>query len=224
VEKDKPRYYHLMKNFSTDYFFSFQKSCYRDLFEKSPYPWDLLKNLFSYVKKTNWKIEVELPDTAFFKNIENISIGKGTIIEPGAYIQGPAIIGPQNIIRSGAYIREFVITGLGCLIGHGTEINRSILLDNVKMAHFNFVGDSVLGNGVNLGAGAKLANVRLDKKEISVFLDQEKKKTGLFKFGAILGDGVQIGCNCVTNPGTIVVPYNFCFPCCNVGGFINLKK
>lgn len=157
-------------------------------------------------------------------NPENISIGKGTVLEPGVYIKGPCIIGENCTIRHGAYIRGNLITGNGCVIGHDTEIKNSVMLNHAQAAHFAYLGDSILGNRVNLGAGTKCANLKLDHKNIAVRFGERLIETGLKKFGAIIGDDSQTGCNSVTNPGTLFGKQVFCYPCLNVGGFVASKQ
>lgn len=210
-----------MQELSTNQFFSLEAYFHRELFEGSTYVWDALHRLAPYLEEQELgKIEVKVPSTAYLINPELISIGEGTVIEPGAYIEGPVIIGPYNQIRHGAYIRGNVITGEKCIIGHSTEVKHSILLNGAHAAHFNYVGDSILGNQVNLGAGVKLANFRLDQKDVTVLLQGQKILTGLKKMGAIIGDGAQLGCNAVTNPGTLIGPKAFCYPCVNIKGII----
>ncbi|HEY5235675.1 MAG TPA: UDP-N-acetylglucosamine diphosphorylase [Rhabdochlamydiaceae bacterium] len=210
-----------MQELSTNQFFSLEAYLHRELFEGSTFVWGALHRLIPYLAEQELgKIEVKVPSTAYLINPELISIGEGTVIEPGAYIEGPAIIGPYNQIRHGAYIRGNVITGERCIIGHSTEIKHSILLDRAHAAHFNYVGDSILGNDVNLGAGVKLANFRLDRKDVFVLLQGQKISTGLKKMGAIVGDGAQLGCNAVANPGTLIGPKAFCYPCINIKGIV----
>jgi len=210
-----------MLEFSAKNFFLLDGWNHPELFEGSSYVWEALHRLEGYLEKQELgKIEVTVPPSAHLIHPELISIGKGTIVEPGAYIQGPVIIGRQCIVRHGAYIRGNVITGDECLIGHTTEVKHSIFLNRAHAAHFNYVGDSILGNDVNLGAGVKLANYRLDHKEVSFLFQGQKIKTGLKKLGAIIGDGAQLGCNGVTNPGTFIGSKAFCYPCVNVKGFI----
>lgn len=133
-----------------------------------------------------------------------IRIGKGVLIEPGAYIKSPTIIGDQTEVRHGAYIRGYCLIGAQCVVGHVTEVKHSIFLDGAKAGHFAYLGDSILGNQVNLGAGTKLANLRFIKGEIAISTPERQIRTGLRKLGAILGDNVQTGCNSVTNPGTLL--------------------
>ncbi len=132
-----------------------------------------------------------------------IHIGKGVVIEPGACIQGPALLGDGTQVRHGAYIRGGCFTGKKCVIGHATEVKNAIFMDGAKAGHFAYVGDSILGCEVNLGAGTKLANLKF-KGNVTVRFEGSTINTGLRKFGAILGDSVQTGCNSVCNPGSVV--------------------
>ena len=135
---------------------------------------------------------------------ENIEIGKGVTVEPGAMIKGPAIIGDFTEIRQGAYVRGDCLLGNGCTVGHTTEIKHSIFLDGATAGHFAYIGDSILGHNVNLGAGTKFANLKFAPGTISVVYEKKRYNTERRKLGAILGDDVQTGCNAVTNPGTIL--------------------
>ena len=214
----------MTNNFYPSLFFSLKEYSHAALFDEAAPVWEALVKLSAYLeKKQLGNIEVKIPDGVHLVHREKISIGKGTIIEPGATISGPCLIGENCIIRQGAYIRGWVVTGKGCVVGHGVEIKNSILLNKSVAAHFNYVGDSILGNNVNLGAGAKLANLKFDHKEISIFLGGKKWPTSLKKFGAVLGDGVQLGCNAVTNPGTLMGPESACYPCVSVKGFVPSK-
>lgn len=191
------------------------------IFQECQNPWDVLNKIHAYLMTLHLgKTGVGIPSGAHLIHPELISIGKGTVIEPGAYIRGPCIIGDNCSIRQGAYIRGDVIVGNGCVIGHDSELKNSILLNGAKAAHFAYVGDSILGNNVNLGAGVKLSNVRMDHEVISVIVDGKKIATGRKKLGAILGDGTQIGCNSVANPGVITGKNVQCYPCLNISGTI----
>ena len=217
--------YDSMKDLTPLSFFSITAYSHKELFHEAIFVWEALHRLSAYLEKQLLgKIEGVIAQGAHLVNHHLISIGKGTIVESGAFIQGPCIIGQNSVVRHGAYIRGNVITGKQCIIGHDTEIKQSILLDQAAAAHFNYVGDSILGNGCNLGAGVKLANLRLDHQQVSVFFKGEKIVTGLKKFGAIVGDGVQLGCNVVTNPGTLLGPKVVCFPCLNISGIISPEK
>ena len=135
---------------------------------------------------------------------EQIQLGAGTVVEPGALIKGPTIIGRHTEVRQGAYIRGKCIVGDRCVVGHTTEMKGSVLLDGAKAGHFAYIGDSILGRNTNLGAGTKLANLKLKGDTVRVLFEGRLIDTGLRKFGAIIGDDTEIGCNAVTNPGTIL--------------------
>ncbi len=154
----------------------------------------------------------------------SIQIGKGVIVEEGAFLGGFNLIGDNNEIRNGAYVRGEVITGKGCVLGHVSEIKSSIFLNNSKAPHFAYVGDSVLGNNVNLGAGTKISNLKIYGNEISIIHEGGKINTGLRKFGAIIGDNVETGCNSVLNPGVILGRNCLVYPCCALKKDIYPKK
>jgi NDP-sugar pyrophosphorylase family protein len=202
-------------------FFSLEGFEHRKLFEGTEYAWEALERLEEYLAGLKLgKIEVEIPEGVILVNRELISIGKGAVVEPGAYIQGPCVIGEGAQVRFGAYIRGFVVAGRCAVIGHATEVKHSIFLNEATAGHFNYVGDSILGNRVNLGAGVKCANLRLNHKPISIIHEGKVIQTKLKKLGAIIGDDAQLGCNAVTNPGTLIGPKSFCYPCLNVGGIL----
>jgi bifunctional N-acetylglucosamine-1-phosphate-uridyltransferase/glucosamine-1-phosphate-acetyltransferase GlmU-like protein len=133
-----------------------------------------------------------------------IFIGPGAVVEPGALIKGPSIIGTRTEVRQGAYIRGKCIIGDGCVVGHTSEMKSSVMLNGAKAGHFAYIGDSILGNDANLGAGTKLANLKLDNRTVRVTVKGAYIDTNLRKFGAVIGDGVEIGCNTVTNPGALL--------------------
>lgn len=206
---------------SVDQLFSIEGFPHVALFKESRFPWEALTKLRAYLDSLKLgEIEVDIPLGVYLINPSLISIGAGTKIEPGVYIQGPCSIGKNCVVRHGAYIRENVIVGNSCVIGHDTEVKHSIFLNESSAAHFNYVGDSIVGRKVNLGAGVKCANLRLDHEPIYVQIEGERINTQLSKLGAIIGDGAQVGCNCVINPGTVLGKNSFCFPCLNIQGFI----
>lgn len=149
-----------------------------------------------------------------------VLIDSGAIVEPTAFIQGPCYIGPGTEVRHGAYIRGMVYAGRDCVIGHTTEVKGSIFFDEAKAGHFAYVGDSILGRNVNLGAGTKLANLPLRRGEVRVRHPKSTGilKTGLYKFGALLGDDAQTGCNAVLSPGTLLLPKTAVLPCVHYRG------
>ena len=147
-----------------------------------------------------------------------VHIDESANIEPGVHIIGPAYIGPNATIRHSAYIREYSWICANSLVGHASETKHSILLPGAKAPHFNYVGDSVLGPNVNLGAGVKLSNLRNDGGEVHVRIDGKRVASGLRKFGAIIGEDSQLGCNAVTNPGVVLGPRCMVLPNTTVTG------
>lgn len=143
---------------------------------------------------------------------DRLRIGKGVLIEPGAMISSPTIVDDCTVIRQGAYIRGHCLFGKRCVVGHVTEVKHAIFLDDAKAGHFAYLGDSILGNNVNLGAGTKLANLRFTSGTVQVRTAEGAVDSGLRKFGAIMGDDVQTGCNSVTNPGTLLGPRSMLLP------------
>ena len=143
---------------------------------------------------------------------KDIYIGQGTVVETGAYIQGPTFIGRQTEVRQGAYLRGGCLVGDRCVVGHVTEMKNSVMLNGAKAGHFAYIGDSLLGKDCNLGAGTKLANLKMINNTIKVKGANQTYDTGLRKFGAVLGDHTETGCNSVTNPGTLVGPKSFVGP------------
>tara|TARA_B100000965_G_scaffold399190_1_gene418610 strand:- start:3810 stop:4511 length:702 start_codon:yes stop_codon:yes gene_type:complete len=147
-----------------------------------------------------------------------VMIEQGAIIEPSTHFIGPCFVGKNAVIRHGAYIRENAWICSSALVGHCTEVKHSILLPGAKAPHFNYVGDSILGKGVNLGAGVKLSNLRNDGTEVYLRIGASRVASGLRKFGAILGEGCQLGCNAVTNPGTVLGVDSIVWPNVTVTG------
>ena len=141
-----------------------------------------------------------------------IAIGKGTLVEGGATIKGPTIIGDRTEVRQGAYLRGYCLIGDRCVIGHTTEVKHSVFLDDAKAGHFAYLGDSIIGNDANLGAGTKCANLRFIPGNVQVSYEGELCSTGMRKFGAVIGDQAQTGCNSVTSPGTIIARGSFLMP------------
>jgi UDP-N-acetylglucosamine diphosphorylase / glucose-1-phosphate thymidylyltransferase / UDP-N-acetylgalactosamine diphosphorylase / glucosamine-1-phosphate N-acetyltransferase / galactosamine-1-phosphate N-acetyltransferase len=187
------------------------------IFDDQEFAWGALGKINTYIKEWAEKsTRLPLQEARAGVTIEgSVYIGQGTKIEVDTYIKGPTIIGDNCEIRQGSYIRGDVIVGNNCVVGHNSELKNSILLDYAHAPHFAYVGDSILGNHVNLGAGVKLANLPIlstkdpvTGKRPTIFftLDGQRIDTGLSKLGAILGDHSQIGCNAVTSPGCIVGP------------------
>ncbi len=170
----------------------------KDLFENAEYPWEMLPKIKEHIKNliTNGM-------EGFTEIKDGVFVGENVKISPTATIEAPAIIGGGTEIRPGAYIRGNVITGENCVLGNSSEFKNCVLLDKVQVPHYNYVGDSVLGNHAHMGAGSICSNLKSDGKNIVVKGD-ENYETGLRKIGAILADDADIGCGCVLNPGTVV--------------------
>lgn len=203
------------------YFFDLTDFSHAAIFDPTQEIWEAIPHIQSFLLSLPLgTIEGNVSPQAYLINPESITIESGSIVEPGAYIHGPCWIGKNCTIRHGAYIRGNLITGHHCVIGHDTEIKNALLLNHAHAAHFAYIGDSILGNGVNLGAGAKCANLKLNQQTINIHIENHKIKTHLRKLGAIIGDHSQIGCNVVLNPGTVIGKEVSCYACLNVGGFI----
>jgi NDP-sugar pyrophosphorylase family protein len=184
-------------------FFDLTGFTHAALFADAEHVWQALDRLEAYLESyEDWRALGEVSPHAVVTG--KVFIGEGTIVEPYAVVNGPCIIGAGCEVRQGAYLRGKVIAGDGCVIGHCSEVKSSILLDGAKAPHFNYVGDSVIGNGANLGAGTVCANLRLDGREICVNTEGMKVATGRHKLGAIIGDRARTGCNAVLNPGTLL--------------------
>ena len=188
--------------FTAESLFDLTQTEHAALFDGSEFAWEALKKIEPYLAK----VARQNPPPRFpgASIGERVIIGAGTVVEPGALIQGPAIIGTNCQIRHNAYIRENVLIGDDCVVGNATELKNALLFNGVQMPHYNYVGDSILGHKAHLGAGAKISNVKLFPGNIAVEVDGVPRDTGLRKFGALLGDGAEAGCNAVLNPGTIL--------------------
>lgn len=170
----------------------------RELFDASEYPWEILQQLKGYLQNL---IDGGLP--GFTEIADGVWVGEGVRIAPTATLEGPAVIGAGTEIRPGAYLRGHVIVGENCVIGNSTELKHCVLLDRTQVPHYNYVGDSVLGNHAHMGAGAICSNLKADGKSV-VIRGNKDYETGLRKIGGFLGDSADIGCGCVLNPGTVI--------------------
>ncbi|MDY0093515.1 MAG: glucose-1-phosphate thymidylyltransferase [Candidatus Vecturithrix sp.] len=201
-------------------FFAVHDFSHRAIFEDLDYVWDALKRLSDYLQEVIVpSIEGNIMNGAYLMD-DQIQIGEGSVIEPGAYIAGPTIIGKNTVVRHGAYIRGNVLIGDECVVGHTSELKGAILLNHCGAPHFNYVGDSILGNYVNLGAGTKLSNVKMLKGSVKVRIGDVVYDSKLRKFGAILGDRAETGCNSVLNPGTLIGPNSLVYPNASVSGYV----
>lgn len=186
------------KQVKTKELFQCETSYLKELFERHKYPWEILPEIKEYILKL-----IENGLDGFREIAENVYVGKNVKIYPTATIEGPAIIGEGTEIRPGAFIRGSVITGANCVIGNSSELKNCVLLEKVQVPHYNYVGDSVLGNKAHMGAGSICSNLKTDGKAVIIHGDKEYE-TGLRKIGGILADGADIGCGCVLNPGTVI--------------------
>lgn len=207
----------------TSYLYAYDKSIFSELLCKTPYPWELSEIFMSWLKTKSQKAHPCL-EGVFLKNPSLIVIEDGALIDPGSMLEGPCYIGEGAHIGHGALIRAGSFIGPNAVVGHGSEINRSILLERAKAAHFNYVGDSVLGFDVNLGAHATCANLRLDQKNIIARFEDQRVDTGLRKVGAFIGDGASIGCQALLNPGVVVAKKGIVFPQTTQSGFVSGKR
>jgi UDP-N-acetylglucosamine diphosphorylase / glucose-1-phosphate thymidylyltransferase / UDP-N-acetylgalactosamine diphosphorylase / glucosamine-1-phosphate N-acetyltransferase / galactosamine-1-phosphate N-acetyltransferase len=189
--------------YSPEDLFDLKQTEHAAIFDGCEYAWDALKRLKAYIEAN---LKPDLHNTADGDCYigPNVYIGAGTVVEHGAMIKGPAIIGRNCQIRHNAYIREDVIIGDGCVIGNACEFKHSLLFNNCQVPHFSYVGDSILGYKAHLGAGVKVSNVKLVPGNVTVEKDGIPFDTGLRKFGVLLGDNTDIGCNSVLNPGSII--------------------
>src|SRR5947208_12488067 len=200
-------------------FLDLEHTAHPKLFENQNYVWDDLKQIASYLQfRLKPTILSELMGKPFISN--HVFIGRGTIVEQGAVLKGTAWIGEHCHIRSGCYVRENVIDGDGVGMCSSCEFKNCILFDEAQVPHFNYVGDSILGYHAHLGAGVILSNVKLDHGEIAVLAPDGNIATGLTKFGAIVGDRTEIGCNAVINPGSVLGRDCMIYPGVNFRGVL----
>ena len=179
------------------------------------YPWEALASLKEYIISTGEKLDKDYMQVSPF-----VWVHKNANVAGSACICAPCIIGAFAEIRHCAYIRGSVLVGKGCVIGNSTEVKNSILFDGVQLPHFNYAGDSILGFKAHLGAGAIISNVKADKCPVTVKGEGIEFDTGLKKFGALIGDGAEVGCNAVINPGSVIGKNTIIYPLSSVRGII----
>ncbi len=196
-------------------FFDLSKSDFSDIFEGVNYPWEILPKIGEFIESAASRL-----DSTFTEISENVWVGEGTTIADTATVKGPAIIGRNVEIRHGAFIRGKVVIGDNSVIGNSCELKNSFIFNNVQIPHFNYVGDAVMGYKSHVGAGVILSNVRSIPGNVKVRVDDKKMDTGLRKFSAILGEGVEIGCNSVLNPGTLIGKNSVVYPLSSVRGTV----
>lgn len=206
-----------MNDYSISALYDLTHTIAAPLFEGAENPWELLPKISAYILE----LGATLPTDEYECKEGNIWIHKTATVFPSAYIHGPAIICEGAEIRHCAFIRGNAIVGAGAVVGNSTELKNVILFDKVQVPHYNYVGDSILGFKAHMGAGSITSNVKSDKTLATVTLpDGTKLETGLKKFGAMLGDNVEVGCGSVLNPGTVVGPNTNIYPLSMVRGFI----
>ena len=186
------------------------------LFEGKRYPWEILTPLKDFIRELGASLSREEYDEI----APEVWVHKTAKIAPSALIAGPTVIGAGTEVRHCAFIRGSALVGEGCVIGNSTEVKNAVIFDNVQVPHYNYVGDTILGFRAHMGAGVIASNFRSDKGNVSVRDGDEKIETGLRKLGAILGDGVDVGCNSVLCPGSVVGRDVIIYPLSRVRGFI----
>lgn len=196
--------------------YSLSQTIASSIFEGATYPWEVLPKIKEFIVTLGNSLDSDIYE---YKG-ENIWIAKSAKVAPTAYIAGPAIIGEDTEIRHCAFIRGNAIVGNHCVVGNSTELKNVILFNNVQVPHYNYVGDSILGYKSHMGAGSITSNVKSDKKLVIVKNAAECFETGLKKFGAMIGDGVEVGCNSVLNPGTVIGKNSNIYPLSCVRGVI----
>ena len=187
----------------------------KDLFEGKTYPWEVLPEIGDFVTKLGETLSDE-----FDHPEENIWIHKSVKIAKTATLNGPLIIDADTEVRPGAFIRGNVLVGKNCVVGNSTELKNVVLFNTVQVPHYNYVGDSILGTHSHMGAGSITSNVKSDKTLVVVKNDGEEIETGLKKFGAMIGDYVEVGCNSVLNPGTVIGRNTNIYPLSPVRGVV----
>ena len=196
--------------------YTLEETIAKDLFEGVTYPWEVLPKISSFILE----LGASLPEEEYEKRGENVWVARSAKVAPTAFIGGPAIIGKDAEVRHCAFIRGNAIVGEGAVVGNSTELKNVVLFNKVQVPHYNYVGDSVLGYKSHMGAGSICSNVKSDKKLVVVKDGDEKIETGLKKFGAMLGDHVEVGCGSVLNPGTVIGRNTNIYPLSPVRGCI----
>ncbi len=202
------------KNVKTSELFDCRVPYLRDLFAQSTYPWEMLPKIKAHILAL-----IAQGIEGYTLIADNVLVGENVKIYPTATIEGPTIIGSGTEVRPGAFIRGSVITGENCVIGNSSEIKNAILLDKVQVPHYNYVGDSVLGNHAHMGAGSICSNLKADGKPVVIRGDVDYE-TGLRKIGGILADDADVGCGCVLNPGTVIGKGTTVYPLTSMRGVV----
>ena len=205
-----------MKDLMIRNLYHLEETIAADLFEGKDYPWEVLPEIGSFILK----LGPTLPKDEYDQVGEDVWIAKSANVFPSAYVHGPAIIGKDAEVRHCAFIRGNAIVGEGAVVGNSTELKNVVLFNKVQVPHYNYVGDSVLGYKAHMGAGSITSNVKADKMLVKVHAGTENIETGLKKFGAMLGDEVEVGCGTVLNPGSVVGSHTNIYPLSSVRGFV----
>lgn len=197
--------------------YNLEETIAKPLLEELTYPWEALHKISQFIIDLGNKLDSDIYELKG----ENIWIAKSAKVMPSAYIKGPAIIGENAEIRHCAFIRGNVIVGNNTVVGNSTELKNVILFNNVQVPHYNYVGDSILGYKAHMGAGSITSNVKSDKKLVIVKNGTERIETGLKKFGAMIGDNVEVGCGSVLNPGCVIGRNTNIYPLSSVRGVVS---
>ena len=205
-----------MKDFTISNMLDLNETIAAELFEGKTYPWEVLPEIGDFIIK----LGKTLDPSEYEEKGENVWIARSATVAPTASITGPAIIGRDAEVRHCAFIRGSALVGAHCVVGNSVELKNVILFDNVQTPHYNYVGDSILGYKSHMGAGSITSNVKSDKTLVVVKNGDEQIETGLKKFGAMLGDYVEVGCNSVLNPGTVIGRHCNVYPLSSVRGVI----
>ena len=196
--------------------YTLEETIAKDLFEGVTYPWEVLPKISSFILE----LGASLPEEEYEKRGENVWVARSAKVAPTAFIGGPAIIGKNAEVRHCAFIRGNAIVGEGAVVGNSTELKNVVLFNKVQVPHYNYVGDSILGYKLHMGAGSITSNVKSDKKLVVVKTPEGNIETGMKKFGAMLGDQVEVGCGTILNPGSVVGPHTNIYPLSSVRGFV----
>ena len=188
-----------------------------DLFDGLTYPWEALPKIGDFIRKLGETLSQE----EYEKVGEDVWIARSAKVFPSAYIHGPAIIGKEAEVRHCAFIRGNALVGEGAVVGNSTELKNVVLFNKVQVPHYNYVGDSILGYQAHMGAGSITSNVKSDKKLVCVHTPEGDIETGINKFGAMIGDGVEVGCGSILNPGTVVGRESNIYPLSSVRGVVS---
>ncbi|MCI8922724.1 MAG: UDP-N-acetylglucosamine pyrophosphorylase [Lachnospiraceae bacterium] len=205
-----------MEQYKISNLYTLEETIAADLFEGAVYPWELLPKISGFILELGEKLPVD----RFTRVKENVWVANTAKVAPTACINGPAIIDEDAEIRHCAFIRGNAIVGKGAVVGNSTELKNVILFNKVQVPHYNYVGDSILGFKSHMGAGSITSNVKSDKTLVVVRDGKEQIETGMKKFGAMLGDNVEVGCNSVLNPGTVIGRNTNVYPASMVRGCI----